>query len=240
MLSGVVLYEGPSNIDGSPIVVIATTRSDNRKTGALIQTWILSAQQAPHIAAKEGSDTGICGACPLRKTLSGGCYVVLQQAPLSVFRKWTRGRYPAYNHRSKTHRSLFQGRELRLGAYGDPAAVPRRAWSPVLSLVSSSVGYTHQWARSPEYADILMASVHSPLEAECAQQHGWRTYRIRSADQPLLPSEVVCPASAEGRSRLTCRQCMGCNGSNGPTDKRRSFAIIAHGRSAKKAATTVH
>jgi len=38
---GVILYEGASQIDGAPIVVIAnriTTASDNAKTGAMVQT----------------------------------------------------------------------------------------------------------------------------------------------------------------------------------------------------------
>ena len=39
--NGVILYEGPSMLDGAPIVVIATgirTGSTNVKTGAMIQT----------------------------------------------------------------------------------------------------------------------------------------------------------------------------------------------------------
>jgi hypothetical protein len=38
---GLVLWEGPSRLDGSPIVAIATFRTDNRKTGPMIQTWII-------------------------------------------------------------------------------------------------------------------------------------------------------------------------------------------------------
>ena len=38
---GVVLYDGPSRIDGAPIVAIAcriTQASENEKTGAMVQT----------------------------------------------------------------------------------------------------------------------------------------------------------------------------------------------------------
>jgi hypothetical protein len=40
-LGGVELWRGASVIDGSPIVYIATLSSSNRKTGNMIQTWIL-------------------------------------------------------------------------------------------------------------------------------------------------------------------------------------------------------
>ena len=48
--NGRILYEGPSMLDGAPIVVIATgfaERSGNDKTGAMIQTWILRADIPP-------------------------------------------------------------------------------------------------------------------------------------------------------------------------------------------------
>ena len=35
--SGFVMYDGPSAIDGAPIVVIATLKSSNRKTGDMVQ-----------------------------------------------------------------------------------------------------------------------------------------------------------------------------------------------------------
>ena len=40
-MQGVVFYEGPSMLDGKPIVAIATPSTENRKTGDMIQTWIL-------------------------------------------------------------------------------------------------------------------------------------------------------------------------------------------------------
>jgi hypothetical protein len=50
MSNGIVIYRGPSILDGSPIVVIATglgSGSSNRKTGALVQTWILRDDVSP-------------------------------------------------------------------------------------------------------------------------------------------------------------------------------------------------
>lgn len=39
---GKIIWEGKSRFDGKPIVCIATENSKNRKTGDMVQTWILS------------------------------------------------------------------------------------------------------------------------------------------------------------------------------------------------------
>ena len=47
---GYIAYEGPSIIDGSPIVVIINridAGSDNVKTGALVQSFIIRSDIAP-------------------------------------------------------------------------------------------------------------------------------------------------------------------------------------------------
>ena len=44
---GFILYEGASMLDGAPIVVIATMKTSNRKTGDMVQTWILRSDVNP-------------------------------------------------------------------------------------------------------------------------------------------------------------------------------------------------
>lgn len=64
--AGYVLFEGPSAIDGAPVVVIAIVKSTNVKTGNMIQTYILRADMSPLEAAGQGLDYSICGDCPHR------------------------------------------------------------------------------------------------------------------------------------------------------------------------------
>ena len=105
---GIVLYEGPSLIDGAPIVVIATgfqRPSANAKTGDMLQTWILRADVNPLQAIHTGRDVSVCGDCPLRGLLETrqrrtinrrlACYVAIHQAPLAVHDAYRRGRYVA-------------------------------------------------------------------------------------------------------------------------------------------------
>jgi len=67
--NGVIVYEGPSELDGEPIVVIVTglRKSDNTKTGDMLQLWILLQNKLPCDAAKQGLDSSICGDCKHRE-----------------------------------------------------------------------------------------------------------------------------------------------------------------------------
>lgn len=231
MTNGYVVYEGPSTITGAPIVAVLTLRSTNEKTGNIPQLWILDGERAPHVATKSGADSSVCGGCVHRPSLGGSCYVLVHNAPRAVWQAWQDGRYPPAD--AEKLGLLFRlraPRALRLGAYGDPCAIPL----PVLrGLVESArsagvvvLGYTHRWralmARS--YRDFLMASVDSPAERVAADAAGWRTFRVRSPGEDLLPGERVCPAESDG---MTCNACRRCDGMASP--ERASVVIHAHG-----------
>ena len=70
---GFVMYEGPSVLDGAPIVVIATMKSGNTKTGNMVQVWIIRSDMHPVTASKVGADAAICGssAHTLRENIKG-------------------------------------------------------------------------------------------------------------------------------------------------------------------------
>jgi hypothetical protein len=225
---GVVLYTGPSLLDGSPIVVVAVNlarRSKNPKTGNMVGTYILADNgDDPILALKTGGDKAVCGDCPHR---GGTCYVNVTQAPLSIYRAVQAGTYPNFNARK--HLRLFDGRFIRLGSYGDPAAVPLTVWKPLLGVAKGWTGYTHQWRScDPELARYCMASVDTPRQREEAIALGWRTFRVRLADQPLEEGEFACPASKEAGYRLTCEECRACSGAK-DGGKNASPAIVFHG-----------
>jgi len=228
-----ILYRGPSALDGAPIVVVATglrAKSQNEKTGALVQTWILRADLDPLEASKAGADSSICGQCPHRRSLGGSCYVTLHQAPLSVYRAYHRGSYGVPLD-SEGMAAALAGRKVRLGSYGDPAAVPLWVWDAALSRAESWLGYTHQWAR-PEVTStglgrFCMASADSSRDRLIATARGWRTFRVRAPSEPVMAGEFICPASAEAGKRRTCETCGACDGSARP--KAASPVIMAHG-----------
>ncbi|MFY7951243.1 MAG: hypothetical protein ACOVT5_01935 [Armatimonadaceae bacterium] len=235
-MNGVILYEGPSLLDGAPVVAIATGlkgKSRNEKTGDMVQTWILRADVAPHEAIHTGEDASVCGDCPHRGRIEDGrnvgrsCYVTTFQAPLSVWKAYRRGLYPAVSREDVA--TLFAGRMVRLGSYGDPAAIPVDVWQNAVARASGWTGYTHQWRTAPRaLAALCMASVETDGQARAARLQGWRTFRVRAEGQPLAPKlEFICPASAEAGMKTDCASCRACMGTE--SKAKASPVIIAHG-----------
>lgn len=236
--NGVVIYQGPSEIDGAPIVVVATglaKGSTNTKTGAMIQTWILRQDVDPVRATHTGQDESICGACPHRGTIEGGrnkgrsCYVTVFQAPLNVWRSWKRGIYPVASLDQLAE--IFAGRILRLGSYGDPGAVPLPVLAASTSRALAVNGYTHQWRARPELASWCMASADSTEERAAAKLLGFRTFRVGRLGEVRQAGEIACPASAESGHRTTCADCRACGGLSARA--KRDVVIQVHGARAK-------
>lgn len=231
--SGFIVWQGLSRFDRKPIVVIATTKSKNIKTGNMVQTYILRADVDPLRALKTGDDVSICGECIHRPKHSGGngtCYVEIDKSVLTVWRKYRRGGYPHLMHDAESVSDIVFGRSVRIGAYGDPCAVPYRVWQPMLESASHFTGYTHAWKR----ADIrrgarwrfLMASADSVSEAQYAAELGFRTFRVKRPDESYLDTETGCPASKEWGERVQCIDCHLCDGSR----NKKHVAINGHGR----------
>ncbi len=242
MANGIKIWEGLSVIDAAPIMVIATglkASSRNTKTGNLIQTWILRSDIKPTDAAKSGADRSICGDCPHRgeivngKNVNRSCYVTIFQAPLNIYGTTGRGKYE--------HVSLdlaaqhFAGRNVRLGAYGDPAAVPFDVWEAVLKDAARGTGYTHQWKTADSrFAQYCMASADNAQEATDAQAKGYRTFRVGSPAESMARGEFLCPASKEAGQKTNCAACLACGGLSSPN--KASVFIPAHGAANKVAA----
>ena len=213
---GIILWQGKSLIDNERIAVVATgifSKSENRKTGDMIQTYIIRRDIHPMLARRMGEDKSICGDCKHRENST--CYVNLCHGPIGVFNALVDGSYRPYEDNDI---ELFRDRFFRIGSYGDPAAVPFEVWENICSVAKGFTGYTHQWKTCDQRLKrYCMASVDSikgyMKEYNKAQAMGWRTFRVReSEDNPLMENEFVCPASKEAGVLTTCEQCNLCNG----------------------------
>jgi len=237
--SGYIIYRGASLLDGKPIVVVAVTReSKNAKTGNMVQTYILVDNGASPVQnARNLDDVSVCGDCKHRRGMGGSCYVNLGQGARSVMDGVQRGIYPE----DLVGACLATaGRHVRLGTYGDPAAVPAGIWSPLLYNAAGHTGYTHQWhtGKADHVKQWCMASVDTAKEMAIAKMDGWRTFRVRGANEGLeYGHEMKCPASAEMNKRLTCDTCMACSG--GVDSKKASVVIIVHGSLKNRFAASV-
>jgi hypothetical protein len=215
---GYIAYEGPSAIDGQPIVVIVTGlgKSTNRKTGSMIQTFILRQDVHPLEALRSGQDESICGQCEHRPVLvragngKAPCYVDVSRAPAAVWRAYRRGRY--VKAAPWVIARAIAGRVLRIGTYGDPAAAPVEMWQSMVVYVAGWTGYTHQWRTlGREWQLLVMASADSTQDRADAKLAGWRTFRV-SIGVERQDGEITCPASKEAGARVTCIDCRLCRG----------------------------
>jgi hypothetical protein len=239
--AGIILYEGPSAIDGAPIVVIANriaTGSNNAKTGAMVQTFIMRADVNPFRALKTGQDESICGDCPQRPFKGGKCYVDVAKSVSSVYGAYERGRYarPGIDYDPADLPEIFAGRAFRLGTYGDPAAAPFQIWRAATLKAARITGYTHQW-RNPAFqafALLCMASADSESDQLLASACGWRTFRAKRASEPRTTSEIGCPAAKENGARTSCERCGLCAGNTSKSAK--DIVINLHGFRVGKAA----
>ena len=230
-MSGII-YAGPSELDGKPIVAIAITSSANAKTGNMVQTYIIRSDIDPRDASKSGADSSVCGSCihrgkahadPDRATAKErSCYVLLGQGPLQVYKAYKRGAYRKVNDIA----ALGDGRMVRIGTYGDGLAVPQWVWNELLSKSIGHTAYTHQLNSRPE---VFMTSADSLPLAQAAWAIGERTFRTITDIAEVQGNEILCPASEEMGRRTTCLSCKLCSGN---TIKAKNIAIVVHGSGA--------
>jgi hypothetical protein len=219
-------WEGDSLIDGSPIALILTgfaKPTSNRRTGRLIQSWIIQQNFTPTYAAKHGLDEGVCGCCPMKLSEIGSCYV--HMLPINnIYRHYMVGGCPKFS--SKEIAVLEHYRyPIRIGSYGDPAAIPFEVWEPIICASGKHTGYTHLWNHNCDkrWRKYLMASVQSEAEAKQAQSQGWRTFRIITPSASLSANEILCRNTED--DRVQCESCLLCDGSS----SKPNIADIVHG-----------
>ena len=236
----IIIYRGPSLINGKPIVALAQSDSTNSKTGNMVQTFILSDEMDPLTASRTGADESICGDCPHRGTANSNdkgqatdrtCYVTLAHAPLGKYKALKKG---VYGNAIATRPELVAfgaGKGVRLGTYGDPCAVPNSVWQALTSRAEYQTAYTH--GKVNPWPQGIMSSADSALQAQAMWEKGERTFRVVASVADIIKGkEVLCPASEEAGRKATCATCKLCGGAS---IKARSIAIPAHGTSKRKA-----
>ena len=227
-------YRTKSQLNGAPIIIacVETTSVANTQTGSMAQIYILP-DVGPGITAQQAWDDGesyaaVCGDCKHRT--HNTCYVLRFRGSSSVLAAVYRGK--SYKEVSPDNFALRLGNfdEVRFGADGDPAAIPEEHFQWMTFFANKRTGYTHQWKHAKfEYLKAtVMASCDTVDEYYQARQAGWRPFRIRTKDEPLLDGEYVCPASAEAGHRLKCQTCLTCDGADPDRPRAASPAIIVH------------
>jgi Arc/MetJ-type ribon-helix-helix transcriptional regulator len=154
---------------------------------------------------------------------------------------WKTGSWKAARARAPDMAAAIKAmskKPVRFGEYGNMSSVPREVVEKLLKAADRWTLYEHEWRKDSnqwlnEYA---MASVHSEAEALEAQAMGWRTFRERGEDDPLMDNEIQCPHRTHG---VQCVDCLLCDGHRMTvvhrrdrvvlrSDKRKNISEIAH------------
>lgn len=208
-------WKGESPVDGAPLVALITgldRPSNNRKTGPVIQQYILRADMPPVQAVRTGADVSICGSCEHRGQdgfKGRSCYVNVAMDPSGVWHSWRKGAARPRPDDATLYR-LLRHRIVRLGTYGDPAMLPFEATWDLVRLAKGWVGYSHSMGESwcdTRYRELLMRSVSSLEEAQQAWSMGYTTFRTKVKGEPDDPSEKPCPYDTRGTQCFVCQAC---------------------------------
>jgi hypothetical protein len=141
--------------------------------------------------------------------------------PNSIYKAYKNGRYPNFN--IELHGQYLANRKIRLGAYGDPSAIPFDINKTLTELAVSHTGYTHQIAHKKfdkRYIDICQISADTPKQALKYQSMGAKTFRVALPNDSLYDNEIECLADSKG---LNCIDCGLCDGQT------KNIAIMVHG-----------
>lgn len=226
---GYILHEGEQN--GERFAVIATgfnKGSTNRKTGKMIQIYIILADVHPVAAVQSGLDAStICQDCPFAS--GNGCYVNVGQGVASVWKSYRAGNYP--HLLAKDFRKMFEGRSVRFGAYGNPTLLPLAKVKLIASVASGWTGYFHNWhsmhkATAKAYNQYFMCSTETQDSYKLAKSLKMRVFHA----SPEKPEDAVeCVSDSHGIQCIKCQLCQGW------AKKAKNVWINPHGAKAGKA-----
>lgn len=193
------------------LVFTALNGSSNRKTGDMVQTYLLDKSRLTSEKSVFGAK---CQACPMVRE----CYV--SRDKLSVRRSLVltlEGERRTYEKRELVDvLPLLQGRLIRLGTYGDPSAIPLSDLALICSAAKGHTGYTHFWREVDEgYSAYLMASCETLADELLSNALGYRAFRVLLDAHNVHETSdksVQCLNASVG---LTCAECLLCSGSQG-------------------------
>lgn len=251
-----IIYRGPSLLDGAPIVVIAQP-SWNKKTGHMLGTWIIREDVLPSKAAYNGLDSAICGDCKYRaqepkqngfgwvdgsnlaKIVKRSCYVRTDWDADVLYRRMLDDEFPDWSEqprRGTVEWANWCGRinpyrmPVRIGSYGDPAVVPVHVWRQLVTAAYSFTGYTgytHLWRRDDLVLDELKEFCMASVDSLEEREEAQAAGWRTFFVGDGHEDDVLCPASKEAGRKTTCENCVLCMGTASTSPK--SIWIPAHG-----------
>jgi len=208
------------------IIVFRLGKSSNGKISngkdKILQVYSFSKAQLDYVANNEKVNPkvffdladSVCFDCPFRGYLKCYTHKYNQYSGFlsmmrSIAREFRSNSIPQIAEVSDKVLKMSANRYIRFGTYGEPTLLPIDMVSNMVNLSKSHTGYTHQWAKKPEYHRFFMASTHSVGQANMANKLGYRSFIVTDEESKDV---IQCPASKEMGYRSTCEKCGLCSG----------------------------
>jgi hypothetical protein len=191
-------------------------KSVNRKTGEMIQTYLLDKETLTTEPKVFGAK---CAGCPMVSK----CYVSNDKMSVRrTVKKLLNGEACSYKFSTLDEvLPLLRGERVRLGTYGDPSALPLHDLQKICKTSDGWTGYTHFFREiDSDYSLYLMASVES-LEGELlAHSLGYLTFRVLLKEDENLEvtkKSIQCLNVENDKTlvSLQCVDCLICSGTKG-------------------------
>jgi hypothetical protein len=226
------------------ILVFKLDKTSNAKISngkeKILQVYSFSDDQFNYVAESMAKGTkispkqffdladSVCFDCPFRGYLK--CYTHKYQQYSgflsmlkSIVREFTELKYiPSVHLLEKRILEISQGRYIRFGTYGEPTLLPVNLVGDMVKVSKSHTGYSHQWAKKPEFSAYFMASTHNESQAKQAEKLGFRSF---IATNKTIDNAIICPASKEAGFKSTCEKCGLCSGERKGT---KNIVILEH------------
>ena len=187
------------------------SKSTNRKTGGMIQTYLLDKKTLTSEPKVFGAK---CSDCPMVSK----CYV--NHDKMSVRRtvkKLLNGEKTSYSFSTLEEvLPLLKGERVRLGTYGDPSALPLQDMKKICETSDGWTGYTHFFKEiDSDYSKYLMASVESLSSELLAHALGYLTFRVLLKEDETLEVSKQSIQCLNITINRQCTDCLLCSGTSG-------------------------
>jgi hypothetical protein len=218
------------NFKQGNVIVNFQFKTGNKKTGALIQNYIIPASWLETDAKISTlSDKAVCFDCPHSQEINASCYVRKGQSAMGLaskvrsLRKLGLNNIPELSPESEADLlNAIEGKGIRFGSYGEPILLGEALIGKISKRAKFWTGYTHQWHKNNWAKNYFMASVESDIISKVAQKSGFRTFFVGTTESK---DYVTCPASKEAGQKTTCDNCKLCMGTQ---SKAKSVKILKH------------
>lgn len=211
-----------TGLNGQAVLANFQVGTTNSKTGDGVQIYLVPYDWVE--TGRIGDDAAVCGDCPFAG--GNGCYVRkgtaswgLHSKVRSLHQRLIKGKL-IINEPEEVI-GICRDRFVRFGAYGETVLLGESLIRKITEVCDGWTGYTHQIKRFPWASKYFMVSSEGNLLGG-----DYREFLVIPKGSDRIKGMTLCPASKEAGRKLTCNNCLLCQGTS--SEAKKSIYIFQH------------